>query len=236
MRAVLLIPARNEAASLPRVVRELQERRPGCPILVVDDASEDETASILPALGVHWLRLPVHIGLGGAVRGGLRYARQLGAEVVVRVDGDGQHAASDIPRLLEPLQRGWADAVQGSRYLDAGGDPTHGLRRRGRRALAFLLTRLCGQPVTDPTSGLWAFGPRAVALLAEHHPSGYPEPELRLFLARNGLRVTEVAVQMRARLGGKSSLTAGRAGLAGARVLLALVVVPLRAAVGRPRP
>ena len=61
--------------------------------------------------------------------------------------------------------------------------------------------------VTDPTSGFWALGPRAVALLAEHHPGGYPEPELHLFLSRNAMRVVEVEVQWRARLHGRSSLT-----------------------------
>jgi hypothetical protein len=90
---------------------------------------------------------------------------------------------------------------------------------------------LTGRPVTDPTSGLWAFGPQAVALLADHHPSGYPEPELRLFLSRNGLSMVEVPVQMRARPAGHTSLTARRLGAAVARLLLHLVVVPLRTAV-----
>lgn len=236
MKVLALIPAYNEAASLPRVVSELRERWPALPILVVDDASSDETPALLPGLGVRWLHLPVHLGLGGALRAGLRYARSLGVDLVVRVDGDGQHEAGEIERLLEPIRRGEADAVQGSRYLDADGHPEAGPRRSAQRALGTLMARVTGQPVTDPTSGSWALGPRAVRLLGEYHPTGYPEPELRLFLARNRLRVTEVAVRMRARLAGRSSLTAPRAGLALARVALALVVVPLRAAAeGSPR-
>jgi hypothetical protein len=86
--------------------------------------------------------------------------------------------------------------------------------------------------VTDPTSGFWALGPRAVALLAEHHPAGYPEPELHLFLSRNALRVLEVDVQSRARLHGRSSLTPIRVLGAGARVALALIIVPFRATDG----
>ena len=234
MRALALIPAHKEAASLPSVVRELRERRPALDILVVDDASDDETPALLPSLGVRWLRLPVHLGIGGALRAGLRYARRLDAEAVVRVDGDGQHDAREVGRLLAPIERDAADAVQGSRYLDAGDYPTPGLRRLGQRALALAMARLAGQPVTDPTSGFWAFGPRAVSLLGAHHPTGYPEPELRLFLARNGLRVREVPVRMRTRLAGHSSLTVPRAGLAMARIALALLVVPLRAAVESP--
>jgi len=91
-----------------------------------------------------------------------------------------------------------------------------------------MLTLLTKRPVTDPTSGFCAFGPRAIAILAEHHPTGYPEPELQLFLSRNQLAVIEVPVSDRPRLSGTTSLTAGRATVAGARVLLAMIVVPLR--------
>ena len=85
--------------------------------------------------------------------------------------------------------------------------------------------------MTDATSGFWALGPRAVTMLASHHPRGYPEPELHLFLSRNGLKVAEVAVGSRARLSGRSSLTILRLLAAAARVLLAVVIVPLRARV-----
>jgi len=82
--------------------------------------------------------------------------------------------------------------------------------------------------ITDPTSGFYAVGPRAMRLLAEHHPSGYAEAELRLFLSRNQLEVIEVAVAERSRLSGKTSLTPRRMAGAAARVVLAMAIVPLR--------
>ena len=94
--------------------------------------------------------------------------------------------------------------------------------------LAACLSTITGEQVTDPTSGFCALGPRAVRLLAEHHPTGYPEPELRLFLNSNGLRTVEVPVCGRSRLVGTTTLTPGRMTAAGARVLLAMIVVPLR--------
>ena len=94
-----------------------------------------------------------------------------------------------------------------------------------------ILTILTRGRVTDPTSGLWAFGPQALAVLAEHHPSGYPEPELRLFLSRNQLRVVEIPVTMRERPAGQTSLTARRTTAAMARLIIHLLVVPLRGAV-----
>lgn len=230
-RVAVVIPAHNEAISLPAVVTEMRAARPDLPLVVVDDGSTDETAAVLPSLGVPFLRLGTRLGVGGAVRAGLRAARERGAEIVVRLDGDGQHDPADIPALVKPLVDGRADAVIGSRYLDGAAAPPGTIRHAGLRWLALLIARLTGQSVTDPTSGFWAFGPRAARLLAEHYPTGYSEPELRLFLARNGLRVAEVPARMRPRHGGRTSLTVSRTGHALARTLLALVVVPLRSLV-----
>jgi len=101
-----------------------------------------------------------------------------------------------------------------------------------KRMLARLVSAVGRRPVTDATSGFWALGPRAVSLLATHHPRGYPEPELHLFLSHNRLGVEEVGVPVRERLSGQSSLTVLRLVAAAARVLLAMVIVPLRARVG----
>jgi len=231
-----VVPARNEAASLPQVVAEVRRAWPGREILVVDDASGDPTPVLLPGLGVRWLRFGQHLGLGGALRAGLRYARRRGHHTVVRLDADGQHPADQIGRLLAPIRAGLADAVHGSRFAAGAGSRGHGLRRLGQRLLAGLLSGVTGREVSDPTSGFWAFGPAALRVLGEHHPTGYPEPELLLFLRRNGLRVAEVPVTMRRRAAGTTSLTAPRTALALLRVLLALVVVPLRARVGPSPP
>ncbi len=82
--------------------------------------------------------------------------------------------------------------------------------------------------MTDPTCGCAAFGPRAVDLLADRHPSGYPEPELHLLSRRSGLRVVEHPIEARPRTAGHSTLTTARLWGAAARVALAMVVVPLR--------
>ena len=123
------------------------------------------------------------MGIGSAMRAGLRYTARRGYDAAVRLDGDGQHRASDIRRMLEPIRDGRADVVPGRDTRRPPGPRR--CRVDGARALSLCLTALTGRIVTDPTSGFWALGPRAVRLLAEHHPTGYPEPELRLFLDRN---------------------------------------------------
>jgi glycosyltransferase involved in cell wall biosynthesis len=225
-----LIPAHNEAANLTAVIAELRARRPDLDILVIDDGSTDATPGLLEQLGVRWLRFPQRMGIGSAVRAGLRYAARLGYSTAVRLDGDGQHRADDIDLLLAPIRAGSADVVLGSRYTDAEN------RQRGARVLQRILgaclSTLTGSRVTDPTSGFCALGPRAMRVLAEHHPTGYPEAELRLFMCRNVLTAIEVPVRSRSRLGGRTSLTPGRMTGAAARVMLAMVIVPFRASVG----
>lgn len=237
MPACLVVaPAFNEAASLPSVVAELRRHRPDLPLLVIDDASTDDTTALLAELGVPSLRLTQRLGVGGAMRAGFRYALGRGYDTVVRLDGDGQHDPREIAALLEPIEAGAADAAQGSRYVAARPYMTPTLRRGSQRGLAACLTALTRQRVTDPTSGFWGFGPRAVRLLEGHHPTGYPEIELRLLLHRNGLRTAEVPVRMRSRFAGRTSLNGPRAALAFSRVLVTLVVVPLRRSIEMPPP
>jgi glycosyltransferase involved in cell wall biosynthesis len=231
-RTLVLIPAHNEAASLRLVVDGLRRHCDDPDVLVVNDGSTDGTAAELGRLDVRWLQWPDRRGVGSALRAGLRYAVQKGYQTVVRVDADGQHDAADVARLLAPVLVGAADVVLGSRFAGTNRRRNPGVVQRSLGAMLSAITR---RPVTDPTSGFWALGPRAILLLAEHLPNGYPEPELHLFLSRNAMRVVEVDVEWRARLHGRSSLTFVRLAKAAARTGLAMIIVPFRAAVGDAR-
>jgi hypothetical protein len=227
-RFLVLVPAHNEADCLPAVVSELRAIMPGVGLLVVDDGSVDDTPAVLAAYGVESLRLLQRVGLGAAVRTGLRRAADLGYGTVVRIDGDGQHDARDIAAIASPVLRGEADVVIGTRYAGRRPGPAGALRRMAQRGLAFVLSAITGRPVTDATSGFCAFGPRALRLLTAHHPGGYPEVELRLLLHRHGLTVREVPIHQRPRLAGRTTLTPGRVLVAGARIALAIALTPLR--------
>lgn len=228
-RALVLIPAYNEAANLRPVIDDLRRSLPGVDVLVINDASTDDTAAMLPSLGVKWLTMAERVGIGGALRAGVRYARRHGYPIVGRLDGDGQHRAADLGRLIRIVREGRADAAAGSRYLVG--------RARARRAvwqrlLSAALTIVARTAVTDPTSGIWAFGARALPVLDLHHPGGYPEPELRLLLARHQLDVAEVAVRMKERRAGRTSLTPARSAVAFARTALAIFFSAIGGPVG----
>src|SRR4030095_9997706 len=139
---LVVIPAHNERENLPQVLEQLERHAPDAEILVVDDGSTDGTYQLLDELGVRWLRFPVCLGVGSAMRAGLRWARLRGHAHVVRVDADGQHVATQLEKLLRPIERGEVDAVHGSRYSGAPSYSAPIGRRLVQRLLAACLSRL----------------------------------------------------------------------------------------------
>lgn len=228
-RIVAVVPAYNEAGAIGRVVHEIRSIDPAIDVVVVDDASTDDTTSVAEASGAAVLRLPFNIGIGGAVQTGFRYALQQGYDVAVRLDGDGQHDAFEISRLLEPLRRGEADLVIGSRFVDPGGSYRPPFARRvGIGVFARLVSILGGQRVTDTTSGFLALDRVGIELFAAEYPHDYPEVEATLVALRSGLRLSQVQVEMRERETGASSITFARSVYYLVKVMLALLVASLR--------
>ena len=227
LRRVAIVPALNEAHTVGRVIDEIRGFDPGLEIVVVDDGSTDGTADVAAAKGARVLRLPFNIGIGGAVQTGFRFAFENGYDVAVRLDGDGQHDPAQLPAVLDPVLRGDADIAVGSRFAQAAesdGYRSSRSRRIGIRLLAWVVSRIAGQRVTDTTSGFQALNRRAIELFARDYPHDYPEVEATVMVFRHRLRLLEVQVQMRERGGGRSSITALRSIYYMVKVLLALFV------------
>jgi len=223
------VPAWNEAGAIGAVVDEIKAVDPGIEVVVVDDASTDGTADVAESRGAVVLRLPFNVGIGGAVQTGFRFARDEGYELAVRLDGDGQHDASEIPTILAPVEAGEADLVIGSRFVDGSGSYRPPLARRlGIRVFARLVSLLGGQRVTDTTSGFVALDRAGIELFAAEYPHDYPEVEATLVALRSGLRLAQVQVEMRERTTGSSSITFVRSLYYIVKVMLALLVASLR--------
>jgi glycosyltransferase involved in cell wall biosynthesis len=174
------------------------------------------------------LSSPINLGIGGAVQTGYLWAHAHGYDAAVQMDADGQHDPADLASVVEPLRRGEASLVIGSRFLGDGGYRSTPVRRAGIRYLSWFLRLRCGASVTDPTSGYRAADRDAIAFFARSYPSDYPEPESIAFAVRRGFRVTEVPVRMAGRAHGSSSITAWRTLYYLVKVSLALVLLPAR--------
>jgi glycosyltransferase involved in cell wall biosynthesis len=230
MRGIALVPALNEEGTIASVIEELHAFDPEFAVIVVDDGSLDRTAEVARAAGAIVLRLPFNLGIGGAVQTGFRYAYENGFDVAVRVDGDGQHDASQLAAVVQPVLRGETDIAVGSRYLGARGDGYRSsvTRRFGIRILARVVSLLTRQRITDPTSGFQALNRKAITLFAADYPHEYPEVEAIVLVERHRLRLLEVPIVMRPRTTGRSSIRTMSSVYYMVKVLLALFVGSFR--------
>ena len=212
---LVIVPAYNEAVNLPALISELSSQQHPWDVLVVDDGSTDQTRAAVSNVAtgrVRLISLPCNLGVGGAIQTGLKFAVRRGYDIAVQVDGDGQHPPSEIPGVVDALSQNQWDMVIGSRFLsnEKGYRSTLG-RRLAIRLFSWTLSALCGQRITDATSGFRAWNRSAMELLAEDYPEDYPEVEAVLMLHRAGLRICEVPVRMVKRSAGRSTIGTIRA-------------------------
>lgn len=227
-RLLAIVPAFNEEGTIGDVVDEIKRFEPGFDVLVVDDGSIDGTARVAAEHGARVVRLPFNLGIGGAVQTGYRYAFEHGFEIAVQVDGDGQHDPRELPKLLEPILAGRADMVVGTRFAGERVYPAKRARRFGTAIFSSAVSLIVRQRITDATSGFRAVNRRGICLFAADYPHDYPEVEATVLVFRHKLTILEVPVGMRARGGGRSSITKSRSLYYMIKVSLALLMSLIR--------
>jgi glycosyltransferase involved in cell wall biosynthesis len=225
---LIIVPAYNEEAAVGGVVRAIHPAKPGTPVLVIDDCSLDATQVAAREAGARVLALPHHLGLGGCVQAGYKLAFELGYEYVIRVDGDGQHDARDIPRVFEALRTSGCEMVIGSRFMNGNGGRTGAVRGLGIRFFRMVLRPILGQRVHDPTSGFVGVNRNALQVFSKSFPLEYPEIEALVVLQRRQFRFLEIPCQMHPRTTGRSSITALRSIYYIVHVLLGVFVNVLK--------
>lgn len=206
-KLLILIPAFNEEGAVSGVVQSVKGVMPGVPILVVDDCSVDATVTAARGAGAEVLTLPHHLGLGGCVQAGYKLAFELGYDYVIRVDGDGQHDARDIPQVYEALRSSGCEMVIGSRYVNGNAGGTSLLRGVGIRFFRAVLRPILGKRVHDPTSGFVGVNRSALGVFSRSFPLEYPEIEALVVLQRRQFRFVEVPCRMLPRRTGRTSIT-----------------------------
>ena len=225
---LIAIPAWNEAASIADVINKVREHRPDVDILVVDDGSQDSTASLARQVGATVVSLPFNVGVGGAMRTAFLYAQRHGYRALAQVDADGQHDPGDLDRILEGLDT--ADVVVGTRFHPHSMYFVGGPRRWAMVLLSKALSRMNRGTISDPTSGFRSAGPRAIDLFAAEYPADYLGDTVgSLAIAiRQGFVVHEAPVTMYFRQTGRPSKNAMWSAMYLGRATLAIIATSLK--------
>jgi glycosyltransferase involved in cell wall biosynthesis len=191
----VLIPAYRESKVIAQTIAPLATA--GYRIVVIDDGSPDDTESALRGLPVEYLRHSINLGTGAARQTGMTYAQREGAEYAVHFDADGQHDASEIPKMLEPLMAGRADVTLGTRFQrkeDICEIPT--VRRIVLRGAILVNAVMTGVRLSDAHNGFRAFNRTALSKIRLTENRMAYASELLTIIRREKLRVEEVPVHI----------------------------------------
>ncbi len=224
MKILVIVPAYNEEAAITTVLKDLRDHFPEGDILVVNDGSRDRTSEAARALGVGVIDLPYNLGIGGAMQTGFLYALTEGYDTAIQFDGDGQHRADEIKKILGAFRLRGADLVVGSRFLSEKGFTSSMQRRIGSKILSLVVSALTGKRITDTTSGFRVYSRKTIEFFSSFYPEDYPEVETLVLAHKKGLGIEEVPSGMNPRTMGKSSITTPRAVYYMVKVLLAIFV------------
>jgi glycosyltransferase involved in cell wall biosynthesis len=219
MRVAFLIPAHNEERSIAEVLARVELLAIDCQVIVVDDGSSDSTATIAQHAGATVLRQP-HLGKGAAIRAAIPH---IDAEIVVIQDADMEYDPAEVPALIEPIERGLADVVYGSRL--SGGKPQRAYlfwHMLGNRFLSLLTGVLFNTTLSDMETGYKAFRSDVLRSLDLRQDGFGIEPEITGKICRQHLRIYEVPISYYGRTYAEGKKITWRDGFRAIAVLLSV--------------
>jgi len=149
--------------------------------------------------------LPINYGLTSGIQVGMKYAKKYDYDIAIQFDGDRQHDARYLKKLVDEIEKNGIDVAIGSRFVEEKKPFT--MRMLGSRVISTAIKLTTWKKITDPTSGMRAFNKKAIDMFCSN-ASLTPEPDTVVFMIKRGLKVKEVQVQMRDREFGESYLNA----------------------------
>lgn len=192
----IIMPACNEEGRIASTISGIRKFG-NADIVVVDDGSDDSTASEARAAGARVIELPFNLGYGAALQTGFKYALDGGYEFAVQMDADGQHDPMSIKTLIEPVIADEFDVTIGSRFMYKGNYKAPFVRRIGMYFFGLIASLFTGRKITDPTSGFQALNKKVMEFYAsDAYPVDYPDADVIIMLHRQGFRFKEVPVIM----------------------------------------
>jgi glycosyltransferase involved in cell wall biosynthesis len=194
-KITVILPAYNEEVSIGSMI--LLTRNYVDNIIVVDDGSSDRTAEVARKAGAEVIIHKVNMGKGEALKTGFTVAVDLGADIIVTMDSDGQHNPADIPKLVSPILEGNTDMVNGSRYMNGLGKNTPVYRRIGQTILDTATKMNSGLQITDSQSGFRAFSASTKDLFRFNTQGMAIESEMLVDAGKYCLRIKEIEIGVR---------------------------------------
>ncbi len=195
MKPVAIIPAYNEEKTIGYITEEVKKYVDT--VIVINDGSIDKTEEIARKSGAHVISHTINRGVGAAVKTGIGTALSLGADVILSIDADGQFDPSDIPALMEPVMKGEADFVTGSRFLN--GRPVVDMplvKRMGNSLFTRMVNYITNSHFTDTQCGFRAFSRETALKISLFGDFTYTQ-ETFLDLVSKKLRIREVPVKVK---------------------------------------
>lgn len=230
MKILVIIPAYNEEKGIVKTVESLKKVKLKGHVLdyvVINDGSSDNTKNVCVDNNINFVDLPFNLGIGGAVQTGYKYASYNNYDVAIQFDGDGQHDAAYIDKLVEEIEKG-NNIVIGSRFVsELSKFKSTRIRRVGINFLSWLIKIVTKRKIYDPTSGFRAVDKKIIEVFANDYPSDYPEPDTIVSIIKKGYKVSEIPVEMNERETGSSSISTFKSIYYMIKVSLAIIIAAL---------
>lgn len=199
MKVLIIIPAYNEALNIVKTVEDVKTNSK-YDYVVINDGSKDKTKQICEEHGFNLISLPINYGLTSAVQVGMKYALNNNYDVAIQFDGDGQHQANELQKLVKEIENK-NDIVIGSRFVTKSKPVS--ARMLGSNLITFIIKVTTGKTIKDPTSGMRAYNKEAIKELVENS-SLSPEPDTIVYMFKKKRKIKEVQVDMKEREFGES--------------------------------
>jgi len=206
MKVLIAIISYNEEQNIKKTIEDLKKHNFGYDIILIDNGSSDKTVKIAETMGIPVVAHCTNSGASsGVLMSYMLYAYRNGYDILCQFDGDGQHFASELPKIIEPVRNNEADYVIGSRFLDKKGFQSYAFRRMGIKMFSAIDSIITGQKITDMTSGARAYSRTVMRFFAmRYRHEVYDTSQLLLLSHFAGARIKEVPVIMQAREHGES--------------------------------
>jgi glycosyltransferase involved in cell wall biosynthesis len=190
MKTLIVIPCFNEEKNIENLVNKVKELN--YDYLIINDNSNDNSEKLLNELDINHIHLPNNMGLANVTKIGFKYANDYNYDSMIVIDGDGQHPPKYINNLIVEIDKGF-DYVVGSRFVDNKKPITS--RMIGSRLLCFFIKLKTGVIVSDPTSGMRAFGKNIIKEFSSDM-NFIAEPDALVYIIRKKYKIKEVQVDM----------------------------------------